>query len=70
MDLWNVLTSINCLLRWETKEKELRVCLYVDDIILIGNCTAMISEFKKSMMNEFEVFDMGLMHYILYIEVI
>ena len=29
----------------------------------------MFSEFKKSMMNEFEMSDMGLMHYYLGIEV-
>jgi hypothetical protein len=51
------------------KGKVLIVCLYVDDLIFTGDCAAMFSEFKKSMMNEFEMTDLGLMHYFLGIEV-
>jgi hypothetical protein len=29
------------------------VCLYVDDLIYIGNDRSMFNEFKKSMMKEF-----------------
>ena len=50
--------------------KILIVCLYVDDLIFTGNCDAMFEEFKKSMMDEFEMSDLGMMHYFLGIEVI
>nr|XP_027086538.1 uncharacterized protein LOC113708274 [Coffea arabica] len=49
--------------------KLLIVCLYVDDLIFIGNCDTMFGEFKKSVMNEFEMSDLGWMHYFLGIEV-
>ena len=41
------------------------VCLYVDDLIYIGNDMAMIENFKKSMMVEFDMSDLGMMHYFL-----
>nr|KYP51591.1 Copia protein [Cajanus cajan] len=34
------------------------------------NCTVMFDEFKKSMMNEFEMTDLGMMHYFLGIEIV
>lgn len=46
------------------------VCLYVDDLIFIGNDDAMTKEFKKSMMSEFEMSDLGMMHYFLGKEVV
>ncbi|XP_056173615.1 uncharacterized mitochondrial protein AtMg00810-like [Syzygium oleosum] len=46
------------------------VYLYVDDLIFTGNCDAMFKEFKKSMMDEFEMSDLGIMHYFLGIEVV
>ena len=46
------------------------VCLYVDDLIYTGNNTAMFDGFKKSMMAEFEMSDLGMMHYFLGIEVV
>ena len=49
--------------------KFLIVCLYVDDLIYTGNDKAMIDAFKQSMMNEFDMSDLGLMHYFLGIEV-
>lgn len=52
------------------KGKILIVCLYVDDLIFTGNCDIMFADFKKSVMNEFEMSDLGLMHYFLGIEVI
>lgn len=45
------------------------VCLYVDDLIYTGNDKSMFEDFKKSMMKEFEMSDLGLMHYFLGIEV-
>lgn len=45
------------------------VYLYVDDLIFIGNNPSILEEFKKDMLNEFEMIDMGLMAYYLRIEV-
>jgi hypothetical protein len=44
------------------------VVLYVDDLILTKSNTKMIEEFKKYMMNKYEMSDMGLLHYFLRIE--
>ena len=46
------------------------VSLYVDDLIFTGNCTLMFDEFKKSMMNEFGMIDLAMMHYFLGIEIV
>lgn len=59
-----------CLLRLKIREKCsqyacMLMILYLQEIAYV----AMFSEFKKSMMNEFEMSDMGLMHYYLGIEV-
>lgn len=35
------------------------VCLYVNDLICIGNDNVMFENFKKSMMVEFDIFDLG-----------
>lgn len=45
------------------------VCLYVDDLVFTGNSDKMIEAFKTSMKMEFEMTDMGLLHYFLGIEV-
>jgi hypothetical protein len=45
------------------------VCLYVDDLIFTGNDEGMFSTFKQSMMNKFEMTDLGKMKYFLGIEV-
>ena len=45
------------------------VCLYVDDLIFTGNDEIMFAEFKKSMMLEFDMTDLGKMRYFLGIEV-
>jgi transposase InsO family protein len=50
--------------------KMLSVSLYVDDLIYTGNNTVMFESFKKSMMAEFEMTDLGMMHYFLGIEVV
>ncbi|GJY36095.1 retrovirus-related pol polyprotein from transposon TNT 1-94 [Tanacetum coccineum] len=47
----------------------LLACLYVDDLIFIGNSQSMINDLKKSMTREFEMTDIGLMSYYLGIEV-
>ncbi|GKV33750.1 hypothetical protein SLEP1_g42213 [Rubroshorea leprosula] len=48
----------------------LLLCLYVDDLIFTGNNPTMIEDFKKSMMGELEMIDLGLMSYFLGIEVV
>ncbi|XP_071738725.1 uncharacterized mitochondrial protein AtMg00810-like [Rutidosis leptorrhynchoides] len=45
------------------------VCLYVDDLIFTGSNPKMFEEFKKAMVREFEMTDIGLMAYYLGIEV-
>lgn len=45
------------------------MCLYVDDLIFIGNDRLMSEQFKKSMMIEFDMTDLGRMRYFLGIEV-
>ena len=45
------------------------VCLYVDDILFIGDDPTMIQDFKQSMVKEFEMTDLGLMAYFLGLEV-
>ncbi|CAL5403117.1 unnamed protein product [Camellia sinensis] len=54
----------------ESDGKLLIVCLYVDDLIYIGNDSAMFDAFKSSMMKEFAMTDLGMLHYFLGIEVI
>lgn len=46
------------------------MCLYVDDLSYTSSDRIMLNDFKKSMMSEFEMLDLGLMHYILDIEVV
>ena len=54
----------------EDGKKFLIVCLYVDDLISTGNDMSMIEKFKQSMMSEFDMSDLGIMHYFLGFEVI
>lgn len=46
------------------------MCLYVDDHIFSGNDSVMFSDFKRSMMDEFEMSGLGKMHYFLGLEVV
>ncbi|KAA0056619.1 retrotransposon protein [Cucumis melo var. makuwa] len=57
-------------IKFQHPNKILIVCLYVDDLIYTGNDLIMFEEFKQSMMAEFEMIDLGMMHYFLGIEVI
>jgi len=50
--------------------KLLIVCLYVDDLVFTGNDGDMFNEFKKFMMKEFEMTDLGKMHYVFGLEVV
>jgi hypothetical protein len=46
------------------------VCLYVDDLLFTGNNPTMFEAFKKSMVQEFEITDIGLMAHFLGLEVV
>lgn len=50
--------------------KHLIISLYVDDLIYTGDDEKMMSEFKESMMKEFDMSDLGKMRYFLGIEVV
>jgi len=45
------------------------ISLYVDDLIFIGNDESIFAEYKKSMMVEFNMTDLGKMKYFLGVEV-
>ncbi|RDY01787.1 hypothetical protein CR513_14844, partial [Mucuna pruriens] len=45
------------------------ICLYVDDLIFIGNNPNLFEDFKKVMSCEFEMTDIGLLSYYLILEV-
>lgn len=45
------------------------VCVYVDDIIYTGSSCSLVEEFKQSMMQNFEMSDLGLLHYFLGLEI-
>jgi len=44
------------------------VCIYVDDIIYFGSFEILVAELK-SYMNEFEIIDLGALHYFLGLQV-
>ncbi|KAK0579794.1 hypothetical protein LWI29_031544 [Acer saccharum] len=54
----------------ETDGSLLYACLYVDDLIFTGNNPAMFEDFKRRMVKEFEMTDIGLMAHFLGIEVV
>ena len=56
-------------LRQQDNNDFLVVCLYVDDIIYMGSSHSIVVEFKSSMMSRFEMTDLGLLHYLLGLEV-
>lgn len=62
--------SLPFLLKLEIGKKMLIVCLYVDDIIYTKNDSVMLETFKKSMMVEFDMSNLGMLHYFLGIEVV
>ena len=45
------------------------VCLYVDDIIYLSSSSSMLTEFKESMMQQFEMTDLGRLKYFLGLEI-
>ncbi|GAU28453.1 hypothetical protein TSUD_55040 [Trifolium subterraneum] len=55
--------------KYGTKEKNLVVSLYVDDLIYTGNDQTLMNEFKSSMKRKFAMTDLGKMRYFLGVEV-
>ena len=45
------------------------ICLYVDDLIYMGNNLKLFVDFKQSMMHEFEMTNLGVMKYFFGIQV-
>ena len=45
------------------------VCLYVDDFFFLENNVKMMQNFKRDMMQDYEMSDLGLLNYLLGIEV-
>jgi len=62
--------SIIFLVKLGDEGKILIVCLYVHDLIFTGNDEHMFEELKSSMMQEFEMSDLGQMRCFLSIEVL
>jgi len=52
----------------DASEGVIILCLYVDDLLITGNCEKNISKFKGELMKEFEMSDLGIMKYFLGIE--
>ncbi|XP_057954001.1 uncharacterized mitochondrial protein AtMg00810-like, partial [Malania oleifera] len=57
-------------IKMETNGSMLIACLYVDDLIFTGNNPEMFAAFKRSMVKEFEMTDIGQMAHFLGIEVV
>nr|CAD1832705.1 unnamed protein product [Ananas comosus var. bracteatus] len=54
----------------KVKGKEIIIiCVYVDDIIYTGSSDLLICDFKNIMMHEFDMSDLGLLHYFLGLQV-
>ncbi|XP_020533827.1 uncharacterized mitochondrial protein AtMg00810-like [Jatropha curcas] len=53
----------------EGKSDFIIICLYVDDIIYTSSSNSLMDKFKSQIMSEFEMSDMGLLHYFLGLEV-
>lgn len=47
-------------------ERILIICLYVNDVIYVGNDANLIYEFQSFMKKEFDMIDLGLMKYYYY----
>ena len=54
----------------EGKSDILIVSLYIDDLVITGNCVRLITEFKSDMKKKYEMSDLGLLHYFLGIGII
>ncbi|KAJ4751816.1 polyprotein [Rhynchospora pubera] len=59
----------NLYVKRKGNEGLLVVCLYVDDMMYMGTSEEMILQFKQCMLQQFEMTDLGKMHYFLGLEV-
>lgn len=44
--------------------------VYVDDILITGNCVSVINSFKKLLDNKFKIKNLSILHYFLSIDVV
>jgi hypothetical protein len=51
------------------RKRKMIISVYVDDLFITGNSNSLIEEFKNSMMEEFEMTDLGLMTFFLGLEI-
>lgn len=62
--------SVKVHYMWSPKVLILIECIYVDDMIFTINAQSLIKKFKQNMMRNFEMTNLGLLHYFLGIEII
>lgn len=63
-------TLLDVFIKHTSTNKILLVCLYVDDLIFTGNDDSLFNSFKCSMMQEFDMTNLGKMRYFLGLEVV
>lgn len=49
----------SCIFVWSRGDKPIFVLLYVDDILIIGNCIILIQKFKEHLKCYFKMKDLG-----------
>jgi hypothetical protein len=59
----------HCVYTWKCRDKFCLLSLYVDDILLAGNCMDMITKTKSYLGSKFEMKDMGEASYVLGIKI-
>ena len=62
-------TEATLYVRKSTDKVQLIVSLYVDDLFVTGGDEFVVNKFKIDMANEFEMLDLGLMHYFLGLQI-
>lgn len=50
-------------------DKIIIICLYIDDLIYTSNSDALVNEFRKVMVDEFEMENLGIMNFFFGLEV-
>lgn len=65
----NIVSTVVKMNLSSMSKQKVWMCLYVDDLICIGNSVGLMEEFKSSMINDFEMTDLGLMSYFIGLEV-
>lgn len=51
-----------CIFVWSRGNKLLFILLYVDDLLIIGNCLAIVQKFKTHLYSYFEMKDLDFPH--------